>query len=83
MKYSDFLNYCASFYLTGHNPLYPLVNPKRGFLTTSDLMDVCHDVIVKAGDNFEGDSFDREAVAAILCTDYGYEYPETNIKISA
>ena len=82
MKYSDFLNYCASFYLTGHDPVYPLASPSKGFLTSSDLMDVCHRVMCDFAD-FCGDSFDREAVAAILCDEYGYEYPQANIKISA
>ena len=81
MKYSDFLNYCASFYLTGHDPIYPLAHPERGFLTSSDLMDACHMVMVESTD-FDGDSFDREKVAMLLLED-GYEYPETNIKISA
>ena len=82
MKYSDFVNYCASFYLTGHDPIYPLASPERGYLTSTDLMDACCTVMTTSKD-FCGDSIDREAVATLLCDEYGYEYPETNIKISA
>ena len=66
-----FHNYVASFYMPGRNPIYPFEG-----LTMVDIIKATADHINDCITPFEGDSVDREAVAQILCQDYGYNYPE-------
>jgi hypothetical protein len=68
----DFHNYVASFYMPGRNPIYPFEG-----LTMKDIIKATTQHIndLTEHQEFCADSIDREAVARILCEDYGYSYP--------
>ena len=65
-----FYEYVASFYMPGCHPIYPF----KG-LTMEDIIKATTQHINDCITPFEGDSVDREAIAQILCQDYGYSYP--------
>jgi hypothetical protein len=70
-KITDFHNYVASFYMPGRDPVYPFED-----LTLVDIIAATQQHLDTTTIPFEGDSIDREAVAQILCDDFGYSYPE-------
>ena len=62
-----FYAYVRSFY--GRDGLYPMG------ATVHDIIAATKILVDAAGDAFEGDSMDREAVRDILIKDFGYVWP--------
>ena len=77
MTKDQFAHYCGSFYHPAMDPIYSF----KG-LTMNDIYRAIDIMLDDYTGELIGDSVDREHVASILTTQFGYEYPAAPISIA-